>query len=497
MNKFKRIGLTALLLLGATVEINGMESNMEMEFMVLGDLHYSGPHNHAPGMMRAVRKDMDAKKFRPEVICQLGDIIENQSGPSPIPLAEGAVQWREALKDIKTVFPAIPFLPAPGNHDWYGGDSWFGGKSNLLRYFIPFVEKETGGTLNGLLFYAVRLKNCLFLFVNHMGMDGGMDIEQARWLQKTLAAADANPAVNHVFAFGHCGLWNVNYFRFNENAELLPLFAESRKLRVYFAGHVHRNNISVMNVPGGNPVLQAITAGLEANAENRPQEGRTLILNPPPSVRGYVRIPVSRPSYCVVTVKGGEIRLRYEEIGGGTLADLLLKEGKVTEASAVVPEVCFDFPSRATALKLHLYPFFPERFLQAAGGPEVIFNGKTCGAVPRNTVQWHTNAHTLSVTLPPELLQRSNEVIFTNPNGEYFLIRDCQLEAVDENGKSYFSKLYPKIISAGNHRNIYLNTGLVHPERGIMFSSLEHNAPDEMIQDFEPGGPLKIRLDFE
>lgn len=468
-----------------------------MEFVVIGDLHYFRPSGDIREKMRAFRQDMERKRIRPEWICSLGDVIENQRGPSPVSGAEGVRQWTAALKDIGQVFPEVPFLIVPGNHDWYGNNTWFGGRPNLDRFWAPFMEKQLGSSLNGKLFASFRHGDVLCLLVNHVGMDAGQDAEQRKWLRKTLAAADANPAVRHVFAFGHCGLWNVNYFRFNENAELLPVFAESKKLRGYFAGHVHRNSLTVYRVPEKNPVLQAIVSGLFADGEGQVQEGRLLLLNPPESARGYAAIPPSCPAYCRVTVRDAEVRLRYEAIGGETLLDVVYSDpDSLRENKRVRPELRGDLPAKTVRLKLHLYPYFPERFLRSAGTPSVRFNGKDAGAVPGNASAWHVNHFRYTVELPPESLRLENTVEFTNPNREGWLVRDCQLEAVDADGISHFSELYPKLISVGDHRNIYLNFGLVHPESGVLHSSLEYNAPDEVIQDFPVDGPVRFRLKF-
>lgn len=53
------------------------------------------------------------------------------------------------------------------------------------------------------------------------------------------------------------------------------------------------------------------------------------------------------------------------------------------------------------------------------------------------------------------------------------------------------------VISAGDHRNIYMNFGLIHPEYGILHSSLEYNAPDEIIRDFPLEAPIKIQLKYQ
>ena len=110
---------------------------------------------------------------------------------------------------------------------------------------------------------------------------------------------------------------------------------------------------------------------------------------------------------------------------------------------------------------------------------------------------WHESHFRFVYELPCELLKAENTIIFTNPNKERFLVRDIQLEAIDQNNKSHFSNLYNKVVSAGNHKNIYMNFGLIHPERGIMYSSLEHNVPDEIIDDFPLNKDIEVKLTFQ
>ena len=49
-----------------------------------------------------------------------------------------------------------------------------------------------------------------------------------------LCYAEENPAVEHVFIFGHPNLWNFNYFRFNENYGLLDIISKFKKVDAYF-----------------------------------------------------------------------------------------------------------------------------------------------------------------------------------------------------------------------------------------------------------------------
>ena len=473
----------------------------EHSFIVIGDIHYGAKGVPSADMMRKLRDDLKKKNIKPELICHTGDFIENQNGHTPASDMEGEAQWKMALTDIKTVFPKTPFLFSLGNHDWYGGGTWFNGRTNINNHYVPFIQKELKYPLNGLLFFDVRVKDALFCFTNHPGMDNGMDKEQLVWLKKVIDGANEDPAIRHVFVFGHTGLWNVNYLRFNEHIELREILAECKKLRGFFTGHIHQNNMTVWNVPGKQSIFQIVAAGFGANDRNMVLEPRTLILNPPPSQRGYSAIPESCASYCHVQIAAdGTITLSYEKIGGGSVAKVAYKTAdKIREIVPPARNVDFSYPGKAKKVKLHAFAFFPNKIFNGRNHtPEVIFNGvKTKARLRRNTSMWHWHHFRFVYELPADLLQKENMVIFTNPNRERFLIRDIQLEAIDEQGKSHFTNLYSKVVSAGDHKNIYMNFGLIHPERGIMYSSLEENIPDEIIQNFPLEQDVKIKLFFQ
>lgn len=196
-------------------------------------------------------------------------------------------------------------------------------------------------------------------------------------------------------------------------------------------------------------------------------------------------------------MNNGKIRIRYEKIGGETIAEIIYEDpGRIQDAGKTEQSVSHTLPSEAKGLKLHLYPI-SRTFSQAERDAGVTFNGYSAGKVPRNSATWHVNHFRYTLELPPGLLKKVNTIEFTNPNRESFLIRDCQLEAIDRQGVSHFSELYPMVISAGDHRNIYMNFGLIHPEYGILHSSLEYNAPDEIIRDFPLEAPIKIQLKYQ
>ncbi len=470
-----------------------------MILVAVGDFHYFSEEGKAGAHLRAMRDDLARKKIVPDVIAQLGDVIENQRGPAPVPLEEGAAQWQFSLADIKEVFPDTPFLIAPGNHDWYGGDSWYGGGGNLRQHLVPFLEKELQCSLKGFLFYHVRVGGDLLIFLNHEGMESGMDAEQHRFLARMLEGAEGNPAIRNVWCFAHCGLWNVNYCRFQEHARLRPYFTRCRKLRACFAGHVHQNNISVWNAPGENPIVQAVTAGLKIEWPREvPQEACHNILQPPPSVRQYAGIPTACPSYCVVDTEAEEMVLRYEAIGGDTIAEIHYQaDGTPGRIWRQAPAVDHSLPEEPVLVKFHYYAYFPERHLRRTASPEVFFNGVPVGKLHTEGGSWHLSECRCFIELPPEKLQKVNTIRITNPMPERFVLRDMDLAVTDRNGRVCYSSLYPKVPVAGDPAGIYMDYGLIHPGVGILGSALEKNVPMELMEIFAPGEEMSLTFSFE
>lgn len=469
-----------------------------MIFAVLGDLHYFAEGGNAGAYLRTMKEDLARKNIVPDLIVQLGDVIENQQGPQPVPLAEGARQWRLSLQDIKTVFPETPFLITPGNHDWYGGDSWFGGGGNLRQYLVPFLEKELQGSLKGKLFFHVRAGADLLIFLNHEGMEPGMDAEQRRFLARILAGAEANPAVRNIWCFAHCGLWNVNYCRFQEHRDLLPFFTRCRKFRGYFAGHVHQNNISVRNAPGEVPILQAVAAGLKTDFNGVPLEAQQLILQPPPSVRQWAVIPESCPSYCLIRTGEEGIELTYEAIGGSTIARVDYRaDGQPGAVVRTAPEADRSLPPDPVRARLYYYAYFPERHLRRTDAPELLFNGVSAGRFRTDRGSWHTDVRRDFLELPAAGLGQVNDFTLLNPMKEVFVVRDLFLEVLDRSGKIFYSRLCPKVLVSGKPDGIYMDCGLIHPDRGMLGSSLEENIPDEVLETVPPGETISFRLAFE
>ena len=239
----------------------------QFSFLLLGDIHYESPGFASAVKMKAISDDMRNKGYKPDFICHTGDFIENQRDNKSLSLEDGGKEWEFGIADIKKNF-SIPFFMSPGNHDWYGGGTWFGGMDNIVKYYYSFMEKELGNTINGKPFYSFRWENSYFLFINHVGFDYGLDKEQELWLDKCLSYADNNPTIKHVFLFSHPNLWNIGYFRYNENFGLIDIIKRHKKIDAYFCGHTHHSNASVWKFDTGLNLLQ-INNGAVKIAKNK------------------------------------------------------------------------------------------------------------------------------------------------------------------------------------------------------------------------------------
>ncbi|MFA6716520.1 MAG: metallophosphoesterase [Victivallaceae bacterium] len=479
---------------------NSVNAGDNCTFLFLGDLHYKPPEYKTAKMLRAITEDLKRKGYKIDFVCHVGDLIENQNGSKPISDEAGAKQWKYALTDIKKVFE-VPFFMCPGNHDWYGNNSWFGGKNNIQKYFLPFVASQTGKSTNEKPFYAFRWKDSYFLFTNHEGFDTGWDIEQRKWLKKSLAYADENPAIKHVFIFGHPNLWNLNYMRFNENHALLKIISGCKKVDAYFTGHTHFNNASVWRFKNGTGILQ-ISGSPHLSKNSLTALGETeLVLNPPPSQRGYTKGFGYLNAYYLVSVGKNEVNVILERIGKGKIWEFSWsRPGDIREklflARKLTRELAENELKDIVEARFCFFNWFPETILPAAKPVEVFFNGHSLGALPVNSRSWAVNHHKSFIPIPNELVKLKNRISISNPNREQFAIRDCFLEVKLKDGRKAYSLLCPEVLIAGDWKNMYLNFGLSHPGYGTIYSSLEVNVPEEMIKNYKLDENISFDLQF-
>ncbi|MDD5699313.1 MAG: metallophosphoesterase [Victivallaceae bacterium] len=479
---------------------NNVNAEQTCTFLFLGDLHYRPPTYSTGKNIRAIAEDLKRKGYEIDFVCHVGDLIENQNGSKPISDEAGAKQWKYALEDVKKVFK-VPFFMCLGNHDWYGDNSWFGGKNNIQKYFLPFVASQTGKSSNGKPFYAFRWGNSYFLFTNHEGFDTGWDIEQRKWLKKSLAYAEENPAIKHVFIFGHPVLWNLNYMRFNENHALLKIISGCKKVDAYFSGHTHLNNASVWRFRNGTGILQ-LNGCPHPSISDLTAVGETeLILHPPPSRRGYTKGFGYLNSYYIVRAGVHKVNVVMEQIGKGKIWEFSWsRPGNIHEklflGKKLARELAEDELKDIVEARLHFFAWFPETILPAAKPLKVSFNNRELGVLPVNADAWAVNRHRSFLRVPNELIKLRNQISISNPNREQYAVRDCYLEVKLKDGRKVYSLLCPNVLIAGNWKNMYLNFGASHPNRGIMYSSLEVNIPEEIIKNYRLDENISFGLQF-
>ena len=469
-------------------------------FLVIGDVHYCNIEDNGDpteARMERLAADLKRKGERYDFVVQVGDLVNCQTGYVARSMAECHEEWKHAISEVKRLFPDKPFLTTPGNHDWYGGGSWQGGGPCIRQHYIPFMERELGAPLNGLPFFTFRANDVLFIFLNHLGMEKGLDIECRKMLRKALATADSDPSISRVFAVSHPELWNVNYFRFNENATLLPEFMAARKFDAYFSGHVHMNNITARKNDYGCALRQICAAGVWPPCKEPPERFHavpTMRLNPPPSKTLFADFPADVESYTVVEASREKVTVRFEAVGGGTIGEYEWQGPYDLKAvKRAGPRFDETWPSRPVRARLWYFPLFVDRRLGGGPAPRFKVNGRDVGELRRNHSAFHTNWGGFFIDLPLDLVRRENTVEILNPSGERFLLRDLAIMAAGEDGVEHFTSVHPKMLSFGDWRTFYMGFGLVHENTGILWSDLETNASDEVI-DVAPHGAAGVTV---
>ncbi|MFA5645765.1 MAG: metallophosphoesterase [Candidatus Ratteibacteria bacterium] len=465
-------------------------------FLFLGDLHYNTPNHSANKIVESIARDIKDKGYQVDFICHSGDLIENQKAGHPISLEEGRKQWEFAFSHVKSTFK-LPFFMCPGNHDWYG-DTWFGGKKNIEELLLPFLSQELKRNVKKP-FYSFHWNNSYFLFLNHYGFDYGWDLEQARWLEKSLNYAERNPFIKHVFVFGHPNLWNLWYFRFNEHNLYLKTISKYKKVDAYFSGHTHYNTATVWK-SGRNHGLLQITGSPLGNSKMISMDTRKLILNPPPSKRGYMRTYEGIRGYFLVSVEEEKVKVSFDMIGGEKVWEFQWeKPGAITET--IEPpqrEKTYlrkDDLEEILAAKLFIFPYTPEMFLPNRPELEILLNREKVGTIPRIT-DWLFSRANHFISINPSLIKAKNKIVIPNPHGEIFGLRDCYLWVKLKNGKEVLTNIYPYVIFSLPWRHIYVDFGLSHPTCGVLGSSIEENVPEELIKCFKPGEAVSFELEF-
>ncbi|MBO5751584.1 MAG: hypothetical protein J6R80_04195 [Kiritimatiellae bacterium] len=341
----------------------------------------------------------------------------------------------------------------------------------------------------------------MFIFLNHLGMEKGVDIECTKMLRKAIASADSDPTVSRVFVFSHPEIWNVNYFRFNENAGYLSELMAARKLDAYFSGHVHMNSVTARKNDYGMALRQICAAGVWPPVKEGPKRFHavpSMQLNPLPSKRLFSDFPADVESYILVEASKEKVVLTFEEVGGGVIGQYEWKGPyDLNAVKRAQPRFKESLPQKVARARLWYYPLFVDRIFNAPKAPRFRVNGRDVGEVKRNYSFYHSNWGKFYIDLPVDLIGKENKVEIVNPSGERFLIRDLALMAAGTDGVEHFTPVHEKMISFGDYRTFYMGFGLVHENMGILHSDIETNASSEVIEVVPYGqSPYLVELNF-
>jgi 3',5'-cyclic AMP phosphodiesterase CpdA len=185
--------------------------------------------------------------MKPAFVVHLGDITD------PVPTSPAFGDSAQAFHKASKIFD-MPYYLVPGNHDIgekiHPALPKINDKVSITKRAIDQYEQHFGQQR-----YSFEHEDCLFLVINTMLLNSGLEEEQEQWdwLEKTLQ----DNAGKRVFVFAHYPLYLSarNEPDFYDNIDeparsgLIELLAQHR-IEGYYAGHVHNffyNNLNGMH----------------------------------------------------------------------------------------------------------------------------------------------------------------------------------------------------------------------------------------------------------
>ena len=187
----------------------------------------------------------------------------------------------------------VPLLPVIGNHD----------KDEHTLYHAIW---RLPGVRDNADYFGLRTGNVLFVALDY-GRVGAGDTDQDRWLEQELAAAAADPGIDHVVPMFHVpplssgphgNASNENYLGY-----LHPLFVQHGVLLV-LNGHDHDYERSLLDG------IHYVVAG----GGGAPQGGG--MADPPPNPQEHSRVFTFEYSFVQVDVDGGRMVLSAWNMDG-------------------------------------------------------------------------------------------------------------------------------------------------------------------------------------
>jgi len=214
-------------------------------FAIIADTHITdeeglaidGSHKtgkKVAGMYRDLAARVNA--MNPEFVVHLGDITH------PTPVSPDYGDAAQAFHKASGVF-SMPYYLVPGNHDIgekiHPALPGIDEKISITKRAVGQYEQHFGRQR-----YSFKHDDCLFLVINTMLLNSGLEEEQEQW--EWLAQTLSDNAEKRVFVFAHYPLFLSSrnepnhYDNIDEPArsrliELLKLY----RVEGYYAGHVH------------------------------------------------------------------------------------------------------------------------------------------------------------------------------------------------------------------------------------------------------------------
>jgi len=417
-------------------------------FVVMGDLHVARPDFETRRVGRAIAEAV--KDVQPAVafVCHTGDLILGEdSSHKQLDKAGVTDELSFAVTSLTQQF-GRPLFVAVGNHDKNAGGSPY------RETVLPLLSRELGVPLTRS-YYAFRYGNACFVFLDYGDYSKtgkSMDYAaQRKFYEEAMAQARADPAIKHVFAFGHYPLWPVVRPGFGNDRftdSVVPVMKQY-PLDAYFCGHTHNSGAWVYR-GSGVPVTQIMGVALDQSASLKPmEETRTLLIPRDELSYGWGVLSGPPNGFFLVGVDGPRVRVQFRS-GREVLREFVWQEpGKITDTvapqpSPVVTVTESDLRQTSSATLV----FTP--WTAMASDLTVLVNGEKIGEVRIEPMPpWAAFASEVRVKFPfakLKGLRLENEIVVENPGKALFGVGNVRLDVKLTGGVMARTSVYDRFL---------------------------------------------------
>jgi predicted phosphodiesterase len=202
--------------------------NYPYSFAVTGDTHGGYPQRIVKWIGRDYVRGLIIQKiaeFKPMFVISTGDLVRTGSKPA---------EWQD-FDRLNSIFVTlhIPYYPILGNHDYLTDKT-----IALEQYFTRFPQ------LNHQRWYTITRGNACFILLDANSRQLSPDEwdQQQKWLVEMLNKSETDSGISFIFVFFHQPPFtNSKDHKPNEyiQAQWVPLFQKSTKVKMVFSGHFH------------------------------------------------------------------------------------------------------------------------------------------------------------------------------------------------------------------------------------------------------------------